>query len=77
MPRSQRTKDKLIRDNQRFENHALAGILKILQRIEVFVAVESTVPRSICPHDGCLLFPSDNTCPQCQVRLVGESSGQD
>lgn len=72
MSESQRTKDKRIRDRQRFENHAYRGMVTILKRILDEVTVYSTAPRHICPLCDCLLFESDNTCPGCRAALLAK-----
>lgn len=68
---SERDRDRKIRDKQRRDTKTIASLYKILKALyEIQVGgAESDVARSICPHDGCLLFPSDETCPACRVRL--------
>lgn len=73
MTESARSKDKRIRDIQRAENRALHGLMEILKRLFEEVNVYSTKPRSVCPLCGCLLFPSDDTCPGCRSTVLLEA----
>lgn len=73
MPESERAKDKRIRDTQRHENRAFRGLITILkQLLEKSSVYASSVPRSLCPLCGCLLFESDDTCPGCRVAVLAK-----
>ena len=68
---SERSRDKAIRDQQKRDNRRAAALINILKSIFEEINIESTAPRHLCPYDGCLLFESDDTCPQCKLRLLG------